>query len=114
MCSVNVKVYRNSDVLKIIGFIPRGHTHMRLVLVLRDQVLVLQEATVSAIVRAYVNIIGHPTRRAVEYVQVKLSRHERKQGYAEYQLVESSKSEEEIIAELSEITRRDPRDIWVT
>ena len=76
---------------------------MRLVLVLRDQVVVLQEATVSAIVRAYVNVVGHPTRRAIEYVQVRLSIEERKPGYAEYQLVESGRGEEDIVAEWSQI-----------
>jgi hypothetical protein len=103
MSNVSVRVYRNNDVLRVIGLIPQGHIHMRLILVLRDQVIVLQEAAISAIVRAYVNIVGHPTRRAIEYIQVKLSERDKKLGYAEYQLIESGKSEEEIIAEWGRI-----------
>lgn len=94
-----IRVYRNSDVLRVVGFIPPGHRHLRLVLVLRDQVVVLHEAAVSAIVRAYVNIVAHPTRRAVEYVRVSLKAEERKPGYAEFQLVESGRGEDEVIGE---------------
>lgn len=95
----NLKIYRNSDVLKIVGFIPPGHRHIRLAIVLKDQIIVLQEATVAAIVRAYIDIISHPTRKAIEYIQVKLDKNIRKNGYAEHQLVESNKSEDEIIYE---------------
>jgi len=95
----DLKIYRNSDVLKIVGFIPPGHRHMRLVIVLEDQVIVLQEATVAAIVRAYIDIVSHPTRKAVEYTQVKLDKDARKSGYAEYQLIEGSKSEDQVIYE---------------
>jgi len=93
------RVYRNSDVLRVAGFIPPGHRHLRLVLVLRDQVVVLHEASVSAIVRAYVNVVAHPTRRAVEYAQVQLKAEERKPGYAEFQLVESGRGEGDIVSE---------------
>ena len=99
----NLRIYRNSDVVKVIGFIPPGHAHMRLVLVLKDQVIVLQEATVAAIVRAYIDIVTHPTRRAVEFVQVKLDKESRKIGYAEHQLIESGRNEDEIIEEWSKI-----------
>uniref|UniRef100_A0A7C5Z0N5 Uncharacterized protein n=1 Tax=Ignisphaera aggregans TaxID=334771 RepID=A0A7C5Z0N5_9CREN len=95
----DLKIYRNSDVLKIVGFIPPGHRHMRLVIVLEDQVIVLQEATVAAIARAYIDIVSHPTRKAVEYTQVKLDKDARKSGYAEYQLIEDDKSEDQIIYE---------------
>jgi len=95
----DLKIYRNSDVLKIVGFIPPGHRHMRLVIVLEDQIIVLQEATVAAIARAYIDIVSHPTRKAVEYAQVKLDKDTRKSGYAEYQLIEGDKSEDQIIYE---------------
>uniref|UniRef100_A0A7C4FHD1 Uncharacterized protein n=1 Tax=Ignisphaera aggregans TaxID=334771 RepID=A0A7C4FHD1_9CREN len=105
---VNLKVYRNSDVLKVVGFIPPGHTHMRLAIVLRDQVIVLQEASVAAIVRAYVDIVTHPTRKAVEFTQVRLSGDSKKPGYAEYQLIESNRSEDEVVGEWSNILRSEP------
>lgn len=93
---MSVKIYANSDVLKIVGFIPPNHRHMRLALVLKDQTIVLQEATVAAIARTYLNIVAHPTRKAIECIQTRLSDN-RKPGYAEYQLVESNRSEDEII-----------------
>jgi len=101
--SGSVRVYGNKDVLRVIGLIPPNHAHMRLIIVFKDQVIVLQEASAAAIARAYVEITTHPTRRAVEYAQLVLRREERKPGYAETQLVETNRNEEEIIREWCEI-----------
>ena len=100
---MKIKVYRNEDVSKVIAFIPRGHRHIRLLVEFKDEVIVLQEATVAGIVRAYLSVLLHPQRKAIELVQRKLSKSERKQGYAEYQLVEVDKRDEEILDELSKI-----------
>lgn len=97
---MNIRVYSNSDVLKIVAFIPPGHRHMRLAIFLKDQVIVLQEASVAAIARAYLEIATHPTRKAIEYIQRKLDKEVRKPGYAEYQLIEVDKTEEEILREI--------------
>ncbi|MEM0489723.1 MAG: hypothetical protein QXH73_00730 [Ignisphaera sp.] len=97
--STDVKVYRNSDVVKVVGFIPPNHRHMRLILVLKDQIIVLHEATVAAIARAYINIVSHPTRKAIEYIQMSLDKGSRKPNYAEHQLIEQDRAEEEIIRE---------------
>lgn len=96
------KVYRNSDVVRIVGLIPEGHSHIRVIIEFNDQVIVLQEATVAAITRAYINIKTHPSKKAVELVGSKLSRSSRKAGYAEHQLIESSKAEDEILREWDE------------
>jgi hypothetical protein len=69
--SSNIRVYGNKDVLRVIGLIPPNHVHMRLIIVFKDQVIVLQEASAAAIARAYVEITTH-TRRAVEYTQLVL------------------------------------------
>lgn len=102
MDTKELRVYRNSDILKIVAFIPPCHRHLRLVLITRDQVVVLQEATVAAMVRAYIDIVTHPTRRAVEYIQVRLDK-EKKPEYAEYQLIESNRAEIEIVNEMSKL-----------
>lgn len=95
--NMNLKVYRNSDILKIAAFIPPCHKHLRLAIVTKDQVIVLHEATVAAIVRAYIDITTHPIRRAVEYTHVKLDKNAKKQGYAEDQLIEVNEAESTII-----------------
>ncbi len=100
---INVKFYKNEDVVKIVGIIPREHQHLRLLIFFKDQVIVLHEATVAAIVRAYVNIVSHPTRRAVELIQTRLGKDVRKLGYAEVQLVDSLRSEDEILSEYNVI-----------
>jgi hypothetical protein len=94
-----VRVYPNEKVRRVIAAIPPGHKHVRLVIELEDQTIVLQEAAAAAIARAYVDVVTHPTRRAVELVGVRVSR--AKSGYAEHQLVESGKGEEEVLAEIA-------------
>ncbi len=80
-------IIRNEDVREILAEIPAGHRHLRTTILLQDGTeLVLQEATVSALVRAYVGIKTHPTRTSVRMVGARLSGH--KDGYAEWQLLE--------------------------
>ncbi|WP_276813833.1 hypothetical protein, partial [Desulfurococcus amylolyticus] len=64
------------------------HRHVRLILKLSDQIIILQEATVAAIVRAYLNIALHPTRKYIRLVKRCLS--DLKQGFAKTQLMEES------------------------
>lgn len=102
-CLDNIKFYKNSDILKIIAFIPPCHRHLRLVLITKDQIIVLQEAVVAAIARAYIDITSHPIRKALEYSQTRLDKDERKLGYAEYQLIEETRPEKEIVDEWSKL-----------
>ncbi len=96
-----IMVFRNSDVKKIVAFVPRGHRHIRLYIEVNGMKIILQEATVAAIVRAYVNIKTHPTRQAYELVSQRLM--QRKEGYAEYQLMESTRDEDEILMDMEKI-----------
>jgi len=98
-----LKIYRNEDVRRIIAFIPPGHRHIRILIEFNDQRIVLQEATIAAIVRAYIDIATHPSRKAVEMISRKMDTNERKPSYAEHQLVETNRSEEDILKEVAEI-----------
>lgn len=95
---VDVGIYRNEDINRIVAFIPPGHRHIRLLIEARDQSILLQEATVAAIVRAYISITTHPTRKAVELTKMYVD--SGKEGYAKYQLVESNRFESEVIDEV--------------
>jgi len=97
----NVRVYPNEKVRRVVAAIPPGHKHLRLVLELEDQTIVLQEAAAAAIVRAYVDVVTHPTRRAIELVGRRVSG--AKAGYAEHQLIESGRREEEVLDEVAKI-----------
>jgi len=57
-----VRVYPNEKVRRVVAAIPPGHKHVRLVIELEDQTIVLQEAAAAAIARAYVDVVTHPTR----------------------------------------------------
>jgi len=100
---LKVRVYPNECVKRVIAFVPRQHLHLRLIIELCDQTIVLHEATVAAIVRAFANIVLHPTRRAIELKHTELRRQERKPMYAKHQLIEIDRHEIEILEEAEKI-----------
>jgi hypothetical protein len=77
----------NEDIVEVLAEIPEGHRHIRTKVVVRDGMeFVFQEATVANIVRAYITLKTDPVKASVRLRGKKLA--ERKQGYAEWQLVE--------------------------
>ncbi len=92
-----IRVYGVDGVKRIAAFIPRGHLHIRLLIELEDQVVVLQEAVAAAITRAFLNVLLHPSRRASELVLTEVDA--RKPGYARFQLIESSRRDEDLVDE---------------
>lgn len=101
--SGGIVYYPNECVRRVLAFIPPGHFHARFVIELYNQTIVLSEATVAGIVRAYVNLVTHPGRRAIELAVRHLESFEKKRGYAEWQLLETNRSEEEVLVEGIEI-----------
>jgi len=79
-------IFRNRDIHRVEAFIPEGHKHIRILISTTEGDFIFQEATVAAIVRAYIAIKTHPTRR--EIVMCGMELQDRKEGYAEYQLLE--------------------------
>ncbi len=78
---------RNEDIARVVAEIPAGHRHLRTTVVLADGTeLVFQEATIANIVRAYIGVKTHPTTTKVVLQGGRLE--ERKEGYAEWQLLE--------------------------
>ncbi len=78
---------RNEDIARVIAEIPAGHRHLRTTVVLADGTeLVFQEAAIANIVRAYIGVKTHPTVLRVVLKGERLA--ERKEGYAEWQLLE--------------------------
>lgn len=100
--AMECRYYANSGVRRILYGVPRGRLHGRLVIEFEDgSILVLSEATVANIVRAYITVLTHPLVEAVELVKRRLV--ERKKGYAEYQLVESGEDFERVRDEISKV-----------
>lgn len=78
---------KNEDIKELTTEIPEGHKHLRTTIVLQDGTeLVFQEASVANLVRAYIKVKTHPAIKKVKLKGKKLP--ERKDGYAEWQLVE--------------------------
>jgi hypothetical protein len=81
------RVLRNEDVAEIVAEIPDGHRHLRTTLRLADgSAVTLQEATVAAIVRAYVAVKTDPLRNGVTLKGRRVPG--RKEEFAEWQLLE--------------------------
>ncbi|HXX53368.1 MAG TPA: hypothetical protein VEI28_02225 [Thermodesulfovibrionales bacterium] len=86
-------IVRNEDVKELVLEVPEGHTHMRLFLSLGDgSEMVFQEATVANIVRAFVVLKTHPRKKEVRLKGRRLD--QRKEGYAEWQLLEAGGEDE--------------------
>ena len=78
---------RNEDIQEVTVGIPEGHRHIRTCIVLRDGTeLVFREAAVANILRAFVTVKTHPAKTFVRLTGKTME--QRKEGYAEWQLVE--------------------------
>ena len=83
------RVLANEEIEAIEIGVPEGHRHLRTVLRLAGgEELVLQEATVANLVRAYVTVRTHPQRQGVRLVGRRLPAAGRKEGFADWQLLE--------------------------
>mgnify|MGYP001478961577 CR=1 FL=1 len=83
------KVLANADIEEILLAPPPGHQHLRATIKLRSgEQIVLQEATVANLVRAYVGIKTDPQRESYRLIGRQLAEDERKDGFAEWQLLE--------------------------
>jgi hypothetical protein len=80
-------IISNEDVKELVAEIPEGHRHLRTTVELHDgRSFTFQEATIANLVRAYIAVKTHPQRATVRLSGRKLA--VRKEGYAEWQLVE--------------------------
>jgi hypothetical protein len=78
---------RNEDIKEILLEIPEGHKHIRTTITLQDgSELVLQEAAIANITRAYITVKTHPQKTSVKLKGTPLN--EKKAGYADWQLLE--------------------------
>jgi hypothetical protein len=81
-------VIANEEIKELIAEVPEGHRHLRTTLVLQDgREITLQEATVANLVRAYITVKTHPARESLRLQGRKLA--SRKEGFAEWQLLET-------------------------
>jgi hypothetical protein len=78
---------RNEDIKEILVEIPEGHKHVRTKITLQDNTeLVLQEAAIANITRAYITVKTHPQKESVKLKGRQLT--DKKDGYAGWQLLE--------------------------
>jgi len=104
MAQGRVRVMKTSDVVRVIAFIPPGHRHTRILVELGSgEKLIFQQATIDGIIRAYISVALHPSRKACELILKNLSARERKEGFAKWQLVESGRGEDEVMEEVMKI-----------
>ena len=97
-----VKVIRNFQIKRILLGVPLEHKHLRALIELKDGTkIVLHEATVAGMVRAFLTTKFDPIRDAVELAGTELA--DRRAGFAEYQLLETEKAAEDVRKDLSQV-----------
>lgn len=80
-------MYTNNDIKELITEIPEGHKHIRTTIIMQDGTsMTFQEATVANLVRAFISIKTHPQLKKIVLRGKNLD--DRKEGYAEWQLIE--------------------------
>lgn len=83
------RILANADIAEILLAPPAGHQHLRATIKLQTgEEIILQEATVASLVRAYVGIKTHPKRKSYRLVGQELAEGEGKKGFADWQLLE--------------------------
>lgn len=86
-------ILSNKDIKELIVEIPGGHEHLRTTILLKDgSEFIFQESTIANLVRAFIAVKTHPSITRVRLKGRRLS--ERKEGYADWQLLEVSQGEE--------------------
>jgi len=96
-----VTVIRNQDIKRVLIGIPKGHKHLRICIELKNGTnLVFQEATIANISRAYITTRTNPYVRAQELKMKMANTEQLKESYTRHQLLETSKTHEEIEEEL--------------
>jgi len=98
-------VIRNEDIEQVMIGKPKGHKHLRICLKLKDKTIILQEAAIANILRAYITIKTHPTVKALILERKIMSPESVKEGYAKHQLLEVQKNEEEIEEEINRLLK---------
>jgi len=82
-------ILANADIAEIVLAPPHGHLHLRATIKLRSgDEIILQEATVANLVRAYIGIKTHPKKRSYRLIGRELTGSEMKKGFAAWQLLE--------------------------
>lgn len=80
-------IIANEEVKELTAEIPEGHKHVRTTILLQDgREITFQEATIANLVRAYVAVKTHPQLMRIRLTGKKMD--VKKDGYAEWQLVE--------------------------
>ena len=91
---------RNRSVVRLLVGVPEGHEHIRArIETASGDVITLQEATLAALCRAWMDVSTHPCRRAVELRSAPVE--DRKDGFAVHQLIEVTTDEADVRIELA-------------
>jgi hypothetical protein len=94
-------IIKNEDIGSVLLAVPEGHRHLRLALRAKGgETVVLQEAAVAAIVRAYITVKTHPQMRAIKLISARPEH--LKEGYAADQLIESE-ADEAVVRQMTDL-----------
>ncbi|MBS7645355.1 MAG: hypothetical protein QW569_03090 [Candidatus Bathyarchaeia archaeon] len=96
-------ILRNRDVNSILIGTPTGHSHIRAIMETRYGTIILQEATIANLVRAYITLKTHPKIRSMNLTLNEMDEGEAKPGFAKFQLLEREVDTVEIQEEIDRL-----------
>jgi hypothetical protein len=97
---MKTKVYRNEDISRVLIGAPNSHKHLRTIIETPHERFIFQEATIANIVRAYITIKTRPTHFGIELITATKAE---KEGYAQFQLLESGKTSKQVQNEITQL-----------
>lgn len=94
----------NRDIQQILMGTPSGHRHLRAILQTREGLILLNEATLANLVRAYITLKTHPELHVLKLKGLELE--DRKPDFDRYQLLESHEAPDALQQELDQLFHR--------
>ncbi len=102
-----IKYIRNSDINRVLIGTPKDHKHMRVIIDLKNgDKIIFSEATIANIARAYITIKTHPKISSLELVMKDMKKEDIKEGFSQFQLIETNSDEKIISEEISNILEK--------
>jgi len=102
---VKFRRIQDAQVKRILVGAPSGDD-LRAFIELEDEVLIFNHSAVSNLLRGFSWVIDHPTLKCLEMRLQKIDSARLKEGYSEYQLVETGRSEADIQKEIDSIFKQ--------
>lgn len=103
---MSIRPIANEQIERLLVGVPTGHQHIRAALQLQGETLLLQEATIANLCRAYLRVSTEPRPDAQALELRADAGSSRRAGFALHQLLETDRPASEVADELARLLER--------